>query len=190
MKILFGGSFNPFTNGHLKIIKFLKIKFPKAKILVVPTNKNYAFYDKTIIDNNHRLNILKIVQKKFPGLFSISRYEFKNQEFLGTVITLRHFKHPYFVIGSDSLKTLKDWKESSILVKENHFIVIPRGKVNIDDIIETDFPRFKDHFTILRDFKETEESSEAFRETCDKNIVLDEVYSYIKKWGLYGAKDN
>jgi len=189
MKILFGGSFNPFTNGHLKIIKFLKIKFPEAKILVVPTNKNYAFYDKTIIDNNHRLNILRIVQRKFPGLFSISRYEFKNQEFLGTVVTLRHFKHPYFVIGSDSLKTLKDWKESSVLVRENRFIVIPRSGANINGIIENDFPLFKDHFTVLSDFQETEESSESFRKTHNESIVLKEVYSYIKKWGLYGVKD-
>lgn len=184
MNILYGGAFNPPTIAHLKIIKFLINHFAGCHLMLLPTNNSYK--EKDVIDFHHRVKMLEILIKDLDGQITISDYELKQNQFVGTYYTLAHYDHPYFVMGADQLANIETWVKYPDLIYENKFIVFPRDKIDLNAVIEAN-PILKanqDHFMIIN-FDEMDISSSMFRYSRDTNIVTKEIYEYIKANKLY-----
>lgn len=183
--IIYGGAFNPPTLGHLKIIEYLIKKFPNNKLVVLPTNNYYKL--KEIVSFDHRKKMLEIMCKDYLDKICISDYEQTLDKYYGTYYTLKHFNNPLFVIGADSLDTIKSWIKFPDVVIENKFIVFPRANYDINKIIESNEILLcnKDKFIICDDFEENNISSTQYRKNKNDHILSKEVKQYINTNNLY-----
>ena len=182
MRVAFGGSFNPPTIAHRKIIEILSKKYDE--VIIVP---NGSSYERKKLDNFFdRVQMLKIMTNDLSNVV-ISEIE-HSRNFLGTFQTLRELKHPYFVCGDDCLLDFKTWIQADLLLSENKFIILTRNKTveDIKTIIKNDdfLSKFENQFEILV-INYPDVSSSIFRTNFDKNIVTEEVYEYITKNNIY-----
>lgn len=178
--IIYGGAFNPPTIGHYKIIEYLLNKFDN-KLIILPTNNYYKSNE--IVSFEHRKEMINLMLEKYSDRIIVSDYEQTLDKYYGTYYTLKHFEHPLFVIGADSLDTIHQWINYPNVVKENKFIVFPRDGVNIEE--SKVYKKYKKHFIICDDFIENDISSTNFRKNKDKSLVTEEVYLYICNNKLY-----
>ncbi len=191
--LAFGGSFNPPTIAHQKLIEVL-IKYEPSKIILIPNGDDYEFdnINKDLVLVSDRIKMCELL---FVGLnftnFEVSDIETKHL-FKGTVNSLRTLNHPTFVFGEDCLKSLSRWKEYEKLVEENTFIVFTRGsKINDLKKYVLDDPflkNFSNHFAFL-DFDMPFVSSTLFRNNHDKSLITKPIYEYILKKNLYEVKN-
>lgn len=182
LRVCFGGSFNPPTKAHMAIIDYLSKRY--QKVIIVPNGDQYN--RKELIPFKERVAMLNLMLKGYNNVV-ISDYETNNDTFLGTVQMLRALNHPLFVIGADSLLTIKTWIKYEELIKENHFLVFPRAQINPTSILENDsfLRNYRNHFQIVKDFKELNMSSSDYRYYYSREILTEEVLKYIKDNNLY-----
>jgi nicotinate-nucleotide adenylyltransferase len=193
--VVYGGSFNPVHNGHIRYAEIVLELCPKVeKVIFVPVNKKYNKSD--LIENEHRLNMLKLVCEKHPK-FEVIDVEMRDRQ-LYMFETLKLLKDQYkeydiwFMIGSDNLKELHTWKYPEELVSKYKIIVMDRKKDNIEEIINNDKFLFdnRDAFIKLDRTKQIDLSSTEVRnkikngEDFNELVPLD-VADYIKQYGLY-----
>lgn len=140
MKIgVFGGSFNPIHNGHVKIIKYLLDNNYVDKIIVVPTGDCYE-YKTDMISAKYRYTMLKLALGEDNRII-ISEYELKNNV-VHTYETLEYLKNIYnnselyFICGMDNINYVNKWYKGEELLKNFKFIVFNRDNINIEDIIK------------------------------------------------------
>ena len=88
MNIVYGGSFNPPTIAHKKIVLKLHELFKPQNILIIPTGDSYTW--KNITPFFHRLNMTKIA---FPNECVLDIEQKK--EYQGTINTLRYLEKYY-----------------------------------------------------------------------------------------------
>lgn len=123
---LFGGSFNPIHFGHLITAKQLLEQGKLEKIIFLPCNK-HPFKKKIKVKPEHRIKMIEIATKNEKN-FLVSDYEAKKKGFCYTYETLKHFSKKYsdiaWIIGENNLKTLPQWKNYDLLVKEFNIIVV------------------------------------------------------------------
>lgn len=186
MNIVYGGSFNPPTLAHKKIMEILLNKFNPDHLFVVPVGKDYP--KSSLIPFQHRFKMLQLLANN--SKIFVSDIE-KNQKYLGSYHTLKEIektflvKDLYFVIGADNLITLDTWLNFEKLIKDYHFIVLNRNQQDIDLIIKTKFKDYQNKFiTIDFDF---DISSSKVRSDIDgfRNYLDETTYQYIKQHNLY-----
>ena len=177
-KIILGGSFNPPTIAHKEIADFI-LKHISNNLILLPNGNKYPA--KELLSFEERLNLIKV---NFPNVI-IDEYE-KDNHFGGTVKYLEKREHPFFVIGTDSLRDLVGWIDSKNLIENNKFIVFKRENDNIDEIFENEIllRNNKSNFYVIS-VATSNVSSSHFRQTFDQNYVTDEVYNLIIKNNYY-----
>lgn len=181
--VFFGGSFNPPTIAHLGILKLLS-KDLESNVLLVPNGDDYHYHNKQLLDFDKRIDMLNILTKDLKNI-TIDKGE-QNRTFKGSVETLKHYNHPWFVIGADSLAFISTWIEAKKLIKQNRFIVLNRPGFDVNEIFEKDklLSTYRNHFIIIN-YELGDISSSDFRKTLDETLVTKEVFEYIKQNNLY-----
>jgi nicotinate-nucleotide adenylyltransferase len=185
MYIVFGGSFNPPTIAHKKIIQKLLEAFEDSKVLLLPVGNDYK--KEALISFKHRVTMLKLLTKDLPNVM-ISTIE-NNRDYQGTLYSLRELEKTYqplyFVIGSDNLKDFKNWINYQELLKNYPFIVMKRKGGFTKKQAEI---LFKDimHQFIFIDFNSNISSTNIRKDVLSsKKRLTDDVYQYIVKNNLY-----
>ncbi len=128
---IFGGTFNPIHNGHIKLAEAAVREAGLSKILFMPNGNPPHKCDEEIISANDRFKMVSEAIKNNP-LFEVSDYEIKRTSPSYTIDTYRTMKEKfncpiYFIIGADSFYSLHTWKAYADLVKECSFIVADRN---------------------------------------------------------------
>ncbi len=132
---LFGGSFDPPHAAHIDIIFKLADKFDK--VIVLPAHISPFKPKAKTAKADDRVAMLESVG--FPENVKISHFELKREGVSYTYLTAAHYaqKFPdaklYFVIGSDGLAGLEDWKNADVLAATVRFYVIGREGFAVDD---------------------------------------------------------
>ena len=143
MKIaLYLGSFNPFHNGHLKVVKTALEDFGMDKVIIVPTMQNPAKKEK-VLDIDKRKQLIE---------FSLRSFEYLHRSFPKTEIssiekelippyysyaTLHALKNEYcndevFILcGEDTMKDIPNWMNGGQILQDYNFIVVDRPKNDI-----------------------------------------------------------
>lgn len=176
--VVLGGSFNPITKAHQEIINYV-YQFITSNIKILPNGSNYPI--KNLLPYDERVKIIKLV---YPDI-EIDDYETK-QNFGGTVKYLETRNHPFFIIGSDSLKDLPKWIEFEKLVSENKFVVFTRADENNLSILyqnET-LKKHLDNFYLIN-VSVSNLSSTEYRNTKSSDVVDPRVYEYLMKNNLF-----
>ena len=180
---IYGGSFNPPHNMHLKMVRELLTRKLVDKVIFVPTGNKYP--KTNLVSGMNRIKMINLMIEGNPNL-EVSDYELKESQ-VYTYKTLNYFKNCYsdseiyFILGSDLLKDFKTWKNYEYILNNFKVLVIPRNneKVCIDH-----------SNVILTDVKTDDLSSTFIRKNIGNNkyyndLLDDFVLKYIKERNLY-----
>lgn len=144
MKIaLYGGCFDPITNGHIYICDQLLKSGLFDQVWLLPSYG--SLYGKKISDPVGRIKMCELaIKDKGPNII-ICDYEIRNQLIDESVNIIENFladyarTNPdfqfYFVIGMDNANKIHTWGDWEKLVKMIPFVVVPRGNYDQDDEI-------------------------------------------------------
>jgi len=187
MKIgILGGTFNPIHIGHLILAEETREKIGLEKIIFIPAYLPPHKDNSDIAEARHRLAMVKLATSRNSNFF-VSDLEIKRDGRSYTIDTIKELKviYPqddlYFIIGSDLLEYLDEWKDLNEILKLVKFIVATRPGYPLEKIpshIATIPIRAVDisGFEIRKAIRE----NKSFR-----YLVADAVYDYINKKRLY-----
>lgn len=143
MKIaLYLGSFNPFHNGHLKVVKAALNDFKMNRVIIVPTMQNPWKKKGETIDFNNRISIIRVQLQEefFPKLWlkiGIDNIEkFLNPPYY-SYATLHALKNKYcndeiFVLcGEDTIKDIPNWMNGEQIIQDYNFLIVDRPENSI-----------------------------------------------------------
>ena len=149
MKIaLYLGSFNPFHNGHLEVVKTALNDFKMDKVIIVPTMQN-PWKEEKVLDINKRIEIIHLsilraglihkARKMYTcgnsPLSSWVSYSTIEKELIPpyySYATLHALKNKYcndevFVLcGEDTMKSIPDWMHGGKIIEDYDFLVVDR----------------------------------------------------------------
>ncbi len=130
---IFGGSFNPVHEGHLKLALEAHSALNLEKVVFVPSYQSPFKTRETMMPEAVRMRLLKDALSAYP-FFEISSCELKRKGVSYTVQTLRFFKKKYgrkavlyFLAGADVLKSVDRWKSLDEILKMSHFVIFNRA---------------------------------------------------------------
>jgi nicotinate-nucleotide adenylyltransferase len=158
MKIaLYLGSFNPFHNGHLEVIKTTLKDFKMNGVIIVPTMQN-PWKKEKVLDIDKRIEIIKkslLISKKdtsIPGLYQfyypkgieISSIEKELISPYYSYATLHALKNKYcndevfVLVGSDTMKDIPNWMHGGKIIEDYNFLIVdrPRNSISSSSIRE------------------------------------------------------
>ena len=138
MKIgLFFGSFNPMHIGHKIIASYMAEFSDLEKVLFIVSPQNPLKQKKTLLDQNHRLQIIRVEVEDSTEL-SVSDIEFKMPQPSYTIDTLVRLKEDYpeneyaLIMGADNLKNFHKWKNYEQILENYSIYVYPRPGIEIN----------------------------------------------------------
>lgn len=187
MKIgILGGTFNPVHIGHLILAEEAREKLFLDKVIFVPTFLPPHKDNSDIALAKDRLSMIKLAIKT-NKYFLVSDTEIKRNGRSYTIDTIKEFKEKfsvddlYFIIGSDLLKYLDEWKDLNEIIKLVRFIVATRPGFPLEKI-----PSYIDTLPI----RAVDISAFEIRECVKENksfhyLVPEGVFNYIIKRALY-----
>ena len=187
---LYFGTFNPIHIGHLAIANHMAEYSDLDEIWMVVTPHNPFKKKSSLLDNNHRLEMVYRSTESYPKLRP-SDIEFSLPQPNYTIHTLTHLqeKHPNYlfnlIMGEDNLKSFHKWKNYEVILENHQLYVYPRI---VEGIIEH---QFQDHPKIHRVSAPIMEISSTFIRKAipeGKNIqplLSKEVCDYIDEMNFY-----
>lgn len=185
---ILGGTFNPVHKGHLHVARHALEALNLNKVIFVPA---YIPPHKKIRGTATATDRLKMLRLAIGSKknFELSAYEIKKKGRSYSIKTARFMRKKYgksaklfFLIGADSLKELKKWKDIKSLFRILRFVVFPRagfnaGKRAFPNILKVSAPKKEISSTGIRRFTKKGKPI--------KRFVPGGVYKYIKEKKLY-----
>ncbi|MCH5171640.1 MAG: nicotinate (nicotinamide) nucleotide adenylyltransferase [Erysipelotrichales bacterium] len=182
--LIYGGSFDPIHNGHIKVAK--KVKTALGIDKVVFELAKAPRWKTPLVESKHRLNMLKMALMPYKD-FEYDLFEYNSKDEINySYNTALYFKelYPndelYMLIGYDQVNKLHDWYEIDKLSKLVHIVAYNRKgeEVSVDNISKYNVtivkgPLYSTSSTSVRNFKSID---------IDNNVL-----SYILNNQLYFA---
>jgi len=128
---LYFGTFNPIHVGHLTIANYLVEHSDLDEVWMVVTPHNPHKKKKTLLEDVHRLAMVRIALEDFPKL-KASTVEFDLPQPNYTINTLAHLEEKYpeahfcLIMGEDNLKSFHKWKNYEVILERYQIYVYPR----------------------------------------------------------------
>lgn len=187
---LFFGTFNPIHVGHLIIANHVVEFSDLDEVWFVVTPHNPHKKKKTLLEDHHRLAMVRIAVEEYPKL-QASNVEFDLPQPNYTVNTLVHLEEKYpeknfsLIMGEDNLKSLHKWKNYEVILERYSIYVYPRIS---EGTVETQFDNHKKIKKV--DAPIIELSSTFIRKgiKAGKNIrpmLSAEVWTYLDEMNFY-----
>lgn len=188
---ILGGSFDPATNAHIEIIEKLSKKF--TRVVVLPCYISPFKQNGCSAGGEERVKMLRKATAELPNV-KVSKWEIKRETVSYTVDAVRHYKEKYpdselyFVIGSDCLNGLREWKDASYLAANVTFLLIRRAgfsvsRKTLDSLREFGFKFKSAGFTAPDCSSSGVRAAVAFGKHAE--LVPTEIAEYIDKHELY-----
>jgi len=183
---ILGGTFNPVHIGHLILAEEAREKLGLDKIIFVPTALPPHKEDLNIAPAADRLKMIRLAIQG-NRYFAVSDIEIKREGRSYTIDTLSELKlkysrdELYFIIGSDLLKYLNEWKDLAQIIKMVKFLVATRPGYPLEQI-----PNYIHTLAIRAVDVSGFEVRQCVRENKSfRYLVPDKVFGYINKRRLY-----
>lgn len=184
--IIFGGTFDPVHNGHVRIALAASLRL-NADIIFVPAKS--PRWKLPEASAKQRYKMLKIALKNCPSGSTISKFELNSKDDVNySINTVRYFKSKYpkdnlyLLIGADQVNRFPEWKCAEELASLSTIVYVSRPDIKLNnEIIQTY------HMKDLLFVESGEVSSTDFRDLKCIDIPTD-VLRYIEKEHLYFFK--
>ena len=112
---LFGGTFDPFHEGHIQVVQYAANKIGAEKVILIPAKRSPHKKSMPIASTEDRIKMISLAIAGKSN-FEISDCEIKRPDPSYTLETIEYFrsKYPpdtklYWLIGADSLKDFVKW---------------------------------------------------------------------------------
>ena len=188
---VFGGTFNPFHNGHFQIIEALiKLDIFK-KIIVIPTNIPPHKTSSYLASGEDRLNMCRLALSRYPQVF-VSDIELRRNGPSYTYDTVCELmkngeKNISLVCGGDMISTFDTWYKYDELIKLVDIIAFRRfGADNEIFYHSIDKIRLAGGVVTVLEDEIIEISSTEIRENKNFNVPC-AVKDYINKKRIYNV---
>ena len=128
---LFGGSFNPIHNGHVRLAKSLLQEAALDEVWFLVSPQNPFKQDQQLLDDDKRLQLVRLALKEEPQLIA-SDFEFHLPKPSYTWNTLQELEQEYperkftLLIGGDNWEAFDKWYRYEDILKRYPIIVYPR----------------------------------------------------------------
>lgn len=128
---LFGGSFNPIHNGHVRLAKSLLQEAALDEVWFLVSPQNPFKQDQQLLDDDKRLQLVRLALKEEPQLMA-SDFEFHLPKPSYTWNTLQALEREYperkftLLIGGDNWEAFDKWYRYEDILKRYPIIVYPR----------------------------------------------------------------
>lgn len=197
MKIaIFGGSFNPIHNAHIKLAQRFVDEIGLDLVYFVPTHITPLKDNRSIISSQQRLDMCKIALKDNES-FLVSDVEIKREGMSYSCDTIAYFKsvHPddklYFIMGADMFLTLEKWHNFEYIFENVTILTAPRDGYDYDDLckVSSDYQKYSCKAYITKEYIE-DLSSTMLRDMIKENMDISEyidadVFAYINENNIY-----
>ena len=191
---LYGGTFDPLHNGHLKVAQSAKNLLQLDRIIFIPAGDPPHKTNQNITDKKHRLSMVSLACKAEGA--QVSDWELLKKEKSYSIETIRHFKELYpedelfFIIGADSFRDLPSWWHYRELMELCSLVVVSRPDVLKETLLSRFAGDEKPPRVFFLDDIFVDISSTQIREMVKKGedisrLVPSAVSDYILKNGLY-----
>lgn len=190
---LFGGTFNPFHNGHYEMLRALQDDDNIEEIWLmpdkIPPHKDCDY----LPSDSDRISMCELIAKEFSKA-SVSSVEFEREGRSYSYDTVVELKKKYtdknfiFVCGGDMFVYFPKWYRYLDLMKLIPFYVFTRVGT-----ADSEFNACVKEFEnlgmkiFLNSTPIPNISSTEFRSTKDSSLLPKKIYSYIAKRGLYSV---
>lgn len=193
---ILGGTFDPPHNGHLALAEAAIVSLKLDEVLFIPNSRSPLKLDKTLTAARTRLEMVKLVAQSNPA-FAVSDIEISKGGVSYTVDTLSELVHSqpaeyWFLIGSDAVTDLEQWKQPARLLKMCRLGVAMRPPFTVDQLTAKT-PEFARSHVDFVAMPPIDVSSREIREKCEDGIPVAKllpapVLEYIQKNNLYPRK--
>lgn len=136
-KGIFGGTFDPFHNGHLSLAKSAADELDLEEIILLPNKLQPFKKDMDVSSPADRLAMVNLVARHEKG-FRVSAEEIFGDEISYTYKTLCRIREKlggdkmWFIMGADSLLSLRYWYKGEDLLREFSFAAGLRPGTSMD----------------------------------------------------------
>jgi len=138
---LFGGTFDPPHNGHIRIAASVREQLQIDTVLFIPAFIPPHKQRRSLSSTDDRLAMLKLAIAGNAG-FEISEIETRRQGVSYSIDTIRAIKQArnlkrdelYFLIGADSLLELHLWKDPEKILTESRVLVAARPNFDLSRV--------------------------------------------------------
>ncbi len=187
---LYFGTFNPIHVGHLTIANHMVEFGGLDEVWLVVTPHNPHKKKSSLLDNHHRLAMVRVALEDYPKL-KPSTVEFDLPQPNYTVHTLAVLEEKYpeqqfcLIMGEDNLKSLHKWKNYEVILERYELYVYPRISEGTVD------HQFKDHPKITKVAAPIMELSSTFIRKGVKNrknirpMLPQNVWEYLDEMNFY-----
>jgi len=134
---LFGGSFNPIHNGHIRLARHLLVAAKLDEVWFMVSPQNPFKQHSNLLDDEKRLELVRLALADEPHMKACD-YEFLLPRPSYTWNTLQHLKHDYpereftLLMGGDNWANFSGWSHAEDIVKNYKIVVYPRTGSTID----------------------------------------------------------
>ena len=191
--VLLGGTFNPLSKAHDRILRFAKSKTDAREAILLPAPDTFmnswkGFEESDILPLKTRLKILdKYCQRHKDTLLETIEVDGKTHS---TYESLNYLKEKYetkiiyFVLGTEKISELNRWHESDRLLSENRFLMMRRHNDDMKAILANPLViQYRQNFRFLDAGEDIQEiSSTRIREALrhkDMKTIKALTFSYV-----------
>ncbi len=214
---VYGGTFDPVHNGHLKVAEAIVSAFGMDRMLFVPAYVPPHKRGQEITSPFHRMAMLALATAGRERMF-VSAIELEAPARPYTIETLQTLRNEwpesqlFFLMGADSFKDVVIWREYERILSEYNVIVATRTgyldgrqpaehldrdlQQRVVDLRRQQLPRAADltsEHIYLTDYVNVDVSATDVRDAAERGAKIDHLVppsaaEYIAKYGLYQKK--
>jgi nicotinate-nucleotide adenylyltransferase len=193
---LYFGTFNPIHVGHLIISNYMVGYTNLDEIWFVVSPLNPLKKKESLLEDYHRLNLVKIAIEQNPKLKACDE-EFNLPIPSYTINTLTYLKEKYLdyefnlIMGEDNLRSFKKWKNHEQILKSHYLYVYPRALTAQEEIDNDSERNTFNHPKIIKcDAPIMKISSSFIRKAIYENkdvryLLTPEVFKYVDEMNFY-----
>jgi len=189
---VFGGTFNPPHNGHIRVAQRALDQYSLSKVLFVPSGVPPHKGEVACgVTPEQRYEMVRLAIQGHP-CFDVSRIEIDRTGLSYTVDTIRELSRHYpdglcFVAGADLVLGIESWKEPEALLAKVPFVIAPRNGIG-DEAFSSSI--FRDADLRFLKMEEVDLSSQWLRARIAQGKSFSEwvpleVASFVREHRLY-----
>ncbi len=194
---ILGGTFDPIHYGHLAIAKQAYEEYKLQKVLIIPSGISYLKAGQNVSSARDRYRMCLLAAEGITGM-TVSDLEIRRDGNTYTYETLQELAVLYqgqeltFIVGADTLFSIKNWKYPERIFQSCRILAAVRGEKGPEDL-EKEIVHLQDTYQArveLLHMKETDVSSSMIRERIRNGMTVEallpkSVREYIVSHKLY-----
>ncbi len=190
---IFGGTFNPFHNGHYEMLEALQNDNSIDEVWIMPDRIPPHKVCDFLASDNDRIKMCEIMAGEFSKA-SVCLIEFEREGKSYTYDTVLELTQKFpdkkfiFVCGGDMFVYFEKWYRYEDLMKLLPFYVFSRVGTKSQEF-DACLKQFRDMGMniILNESKIADISSTQFRKSGTPSLLPQKIYEYIKERGIYNV---